>query len=68
MVDLSPESEEEYKENFVDFVIRWNELLPDIPLYSNIYYDFFNTKLKNYQMNSFTPMSEAILYSDIEEK
>lgn len=68
MVELNPQAEEKYKENFVEFVIRWNELLPDIPLYSNMYYDFFNKKLKNYEINSFKSISEALLYADIEEK
>lgn len=68
MVELNPQAEEQYKENFVEFVIRWNELLPDIPLYSNMYYDFFNKKLKNYEINSFKSISEALLYADIEEK
>ena len=67
MIEVSPEDEEKYKENFVEFVVRWNELLPDIPLYSNLYYDFFNKKLKNYEINSFTSISQALLYAEIEE-
>ncbi|MEG1806269.1 MAG: ABC transporter substrate-binding protein, partial [Clostridia bacterium] len=31
---------------------RWNYLMPSVPLYSNIYYDFFNKKLTNYNTNS----------------
>ena len=40
---------EEYLDRFVAFQKRWNELLPDLPLYSNEYHDFFNNKLKGYE-------------------
>lgn len=42
-------NEEEYLDRFVAFQKRWNELLPDLPLYSNQYHDFFNSKLKGYE-------------------
>ena len=51
---------DEYKANFVKFVTRWNELLPDLPLYSNIYHDFFNEKLKNYDTNNLIRISDAL--------
>ena len=59
---------DEYKANFVKFVTRWNELLPDLPLYSNIYHDFFNEKLKNYDTNNLIRISDALLYAHIEDK
>ena len=46
---VDPSKEDEYLDKFVAFQKRWNELLPDIPLYSNQYYDFFNNKLKGYE-------------------
>ena len=46
---VDPDNEEEYLDRFVAFQKRWNELLPDLPLYSNQYYDFFNSKLKGYE-------------------
>ena len=45
---VDPSNEEEYLNRFVAFQQRWNELLPDLPLYSNEYHDFFNNKLKGY--------------------
>ena len=45
---VDPSDEEEYLNRFVAFQQRWNELLPDLPLYSNEYHDFFNSKLKGY--------------------
>lgn len=68
MVKLDPQDKDAYKANFVKFVTRWNELLPDIPLYSNIYYDFFNDKLKDYDTNALINISDALLYSYVEEK
>jgi peptide/nickel transport system substrate-binding protein len=35
---------EKFKEYFLEFVVRWNELLPNLPLYSNEYYDVMNKK------------------------
>ncbi len=34
-----PADKEAYLETWVDFQLRWNELMPEIPLYSNQYYD-----------------------------
>ena len=49
------------------FAERWNYLLPDVPLYSNIYHDFYNEKLKDYNINSLVEISKAILYSYVTE-
>lgn len=68
MVKLDPEDTDEYKANFVKFVTRWNELLPDLPLYSNLYHDFFNDKLKNYDKNSLIRVDAALLYAYVEEE
>ena len=46
---VDPSNEDEYLDKFVAFQQRWNELLPDLPLYSNQYYDFYNSKLKGYE-------------------
>ena len=45
---VDPSNEDEYLNRFVAFQQKWNELLPDLPLYSNEYHDFFNSKLKGY--------------------
>lgn len=68
MVLLAPEDKDEFKAKFVEFITRWNELLPDIPLYSNIYHDFFNDKLKQYDTNDLISISDAILYAYLEDK
>ncbi|HLS53970.1 MAG TPA: ABC transporter substrate-binding protein [Tissierellaceae bacterium] len=67
MVLVDPEDREGFKENFVNFIVRWNELLPDLPLYSNIYHDFFTDKLKNYETNDIVKISDSLLYAYVEE-
>lgn len=67
MVLTEPTDREGFKKKFVEFIVRWNELLPDLPLYSNIYHDFYNEKLKNYNINSLVDISQALLYAYVTE-
>ncbi len=66
MVKRSGDERDGYKEAFVNFVIRWNELIPDIPLYSNLIHDFYNAKLKGYEPNALRSLDDALLDSYIE--
>lgn len=56
---------EGYLKLWQDFVIRWNELLPEIPLYSNVYVSMFPEWLENYEQDSFWDFSQAILYANV---
>ena len=47
--------------------MRWNELLPEIPLYSNIYYTVFFDKLQNYEQSPLWGFENAILYATLAE-
>lgn len=67
MVLVDPTDRESFKAKFVSFVDRWNELLPDLPLYSNIYYDFYNAKLKDYNVNALVELVDSLLYSYVAE-
>ena len=51
----------EYVSKWVSFQERYNEVLPTIPIYSNIYYDFFNQYLQNYYITGQVTWSQAIL-------
>ena len=62
-----PSDKEGYLANFLAFQKKWNELLPNLPLYSNEYHDFFNEKLQNYNANSIWDLSYAILYANVTE-
>ncbi len=57
--------EDVYAKWWMYFIERWNELLPEIPLYSNEYYDLYNTKLSgltgNYATNPYWGVANAIV-------
>ena len=52
-----------YQKNWLAFQTRFNELLPTIPLYSNVYFDFLNEHLQNYEPNAYSSWPNAILYA-----
>ena len=52
-----------YEENWLAFVERFNELLPTMPIYSNIYFDFFTDWLQNYEPATYYSWPVAILYA-----
>lgn len=54
---------EGFKEAFIEFIVYWNSLLPDLPLYSNTDHDFFNEKIQNWNNNSMTNVPQAVLYA-----
>lgn len=49
MQKLDPTQKDEFKELFVEFVTRWNEILPNIPIYSNEYFDVHSTRITGLQ-------------------
>ncbi len=51
----------EYVSKWVSFQERYNEVLPTIPIYSNIYFDFYNQYLQNYYITGQVTWSQAIL-------
>ena len=55
-----------YLDMWQKFMDRWNELLPDVPLYSNIYYTVFPDWLQGYDQSSYWDFSQAVLYASIE--
>ncbi len=59
-------TEEEYNEWWKAYIERWNELLPDIPLYSNYYYDIYNAKIKGLKTSPFFSPVDALLYCTVE--
>lgn len=65
MVLNDPTDRDAFKADFVDFVVRWNELMPALPLYSNLYHDFYNEKLENFNNNSLIKTYKAVLYATI---
>ncbi|MCI6956095.1 MAG: ABC transporter substrate-binding protein [Candidatus Faecousia sp.] len=58
-------TEDEYNQWWMAYIERWNQLMPDIPLYSNYYYDVYNANIENFETSPFFGPARAILYSNI---
>jgi peptide/nickel transport system substrate-binding protein len=61
MRSLSPTEKEKYAELWLDYQIRWNELLPNLPTYTNEYFDAINNKYKGYKSSPFVSWGKAIV-------
>jgi len=59
-----------FLEIWVQMVQRYNELLPELPLYSNEYHDFFTNRLLGYEgiSNGTWEMEDQILYCTVVDK
>ncbi len=65
-MNTEPSDREGYLSKFKDFLVMWNDLLPNIPLYSNTYHTFFADWLKGYEPGSQWGFEYAIIYASIE--
>lgn len=54
-----------YLQKWFAFQERWVEVLPMVPLYSNVYFDFSRPDLQNYYPNSHFSWAASVLYSYI---
>ena len=50
---------------WLDFQTRWNTILPDLPLYSDEYFDFFPANLVDYKPTPFRTWSQSILWAKL---
>ena len=53
-----------YEQKWIEFQKYYNELLPTMPIYSNVYFDFHTNWLQNYSEINWP---EAVLYAYIAE-
>ena len=53
----------DYVVKWISFQERYNEVLPTIPIYSNIYFDFYTSQLQNYYITAHVTWTQAILES-----
>ena len=60
---VQPGDYDTYLAKWQQFVDRYNELLPQVPLYSNIYHSVYPNTIKNYQEGPFWGYENAILYA-----
>lgn len=58
-------TEEEYNKWWMAYVERWNELMPDVPLYSNYYFDVYNAKIEGFKTSPFWSPIDALLYCTV---
>ena len=68
MRKTDPKDIYDYVAKWVSFQERYNEVLPAIPVYSNIYFDFFSSQLQNYYITAHATWSQAILESYFAEE
>ncbi len=65
MKRTDPQDQKGWAEKWILFQNRWNTLMPDIPLYSDIYHDFFNPKIVGYDSSPTWQFQYAILRADV---
>ena len=58
-----PQDVYDYVSKWISFQERYNEVLPTIPIYSNIYFDFYTSQLQNYWITAHVTWTQAILES-----
>lgn len=61
MRTLDPEQKDEYVEAWFTYQKYWNEQLPQLPIYSNEYFDIFNKRVKNLKTTPFYSWERAII-------
>lgn len=56
---------ETYLDLWQKFILRWNALLPEVPLYSNVYVTIHPEWLENFDESSLWEFQQAVLYASI---
>ena len=63
--DVEPGDYDSYLDLWQQYIVRWNQMLPELPLYSNIYVTAVPTWVEGYEQSSFWDFRDAILYASI---
>jgi peptide/nickel transport system substrate-binding protein len=63
---LRPDQTTEFADLWLQYQIKWNELLPNIPLYSNEYFDVVSKRVTGYEVTSLWEWGYALLYADVQ--
>ena len=58
-------AEDVYNEWWRLYIQRWNRLVPEVPLYSNQYYDIYNAKIDKLETNPYWGVDTAIISSKV---
>ena len=54
-----------YNEWWKLYIQRWNYLMPEIPLYSNQYFDLYNAKIQNFVTTPYWGPADAIIAASV---
>lgn len=65
--DAYPTKDDVYNQWWKLYMQRWNKLVPEVPLYSNQYYDLYNAKIQGFETTPYWGPAEAILSCTIKE-
>lgn len=65
--ETTPGDEAEYGVRWLKLMERFSEVLPTLPLYSNIYFDFYTASLMDYTPNALWSWAAAIQYAYVAE-
>ncbi len=67
MRETEPEDTEGYAEKWLEFQTYWVSVAPFLPLYSNIYFDFYSPYLENFPIASYSSWAPAIVYANFDD-
>ena len=62
---VAPGDYDSYLDLWQQYIVRWNEMLPEIPLYCNTYVTAVPNWLEGYEMNSYWDFARAVVYASI---
>lgn len=63
MRTTSPQDRHAYAIKWLKFQERWLELMPVVPLYSNVYFDFYTETLQDYDIVNMSGWGTALVYA-----
>ena len=65
VTEVFPTAESVYNEWWRLYIQRWNRLVPEVPLYSNQYFDVYNAKIDKLETNPYWGVEEAIISAKV---
>jgi peptide/nickel transport system substrate-binding protein len=63
LIGMDPSDDEGFAREWVEHLVRFNEILPEIALYNTESYSIFNNKIKGYDENPHYTFAFAIAES-----
>lgn len=67
MRDTTAGDVEAYTEAWLAFEKRFSDVLPTLPIYTNVYYDFCSNRVEGYAPDAHITWTQAILYAEVAE-